>query len=52
MSDQQGYVNAFYELAELLCIPAMPISPAQAWQEYMRPQIERLLADARKNNSD
>lgn len=46
-TDQQGYVDAFYELAAMLNIGAMPISPEQAWREHMRPRIERLLEQER-----
>jgi hypothetical protein len=40
-----GYSSAFFEIKEMLGLPAMPISPREAWLTYIRPMLrERLLA--------
>lgn len=38
-----GYVNAFYEIAKLLDLPAMPISPKEAFETVMLPKLRALL---------
>lgn len=39
----QGYMDAFYEIANLLGLPAMPISPREAFETVMLPKLHRLI---------
>jgi hypothetical protein len=40
-----GYKDAFYQIAELLGLPAMPISPKQAFETVMLPKLRELVAE-------
>lgn len=40
----QGYVDAFYEIAKVLGIPAMPVSPKEGFETVMLPRLRQLLA--------
>ena len=44
-----GYKDAFYQIAELLGMAAMPVSPKEAFETVMLPRLRKLagLADAR-----
>lgn len=42
--NQQGYVDAFYEMAGMLGIGAMPCSPAEAYRDHIKPRLASLLA--------
>lgn len=39
-----GYMTAFYQIADLLGLPAMPISPKEAFETVMLPRLRELLA--------
>lgn len=39
-----GYMNAFYKISDLLGLPAMPISPKEAFETVMLPRLRELLA--------
>jgi len=39
-----GYKDAFYQIAELLDMTAMPISPKQAFETVMLPRLRELVA--------
>lgn len=41
-----GYAEAFYELAQLMGIPAQPISPEKVWREQMLPKLCAALAQS------
>jgi hypothetical protein len=41
--ETDGYRDAFYAISELLGLPAMPISPKEAFETVMLPQLRRLL---------
>lgn len=43
-----GYEDSFYDLADLLGLTAMPISPKEAWELHMRPRIVEMI---RNNNA-
>lgn len=40
---QQGYVDAFFEISKLLDIPALPISPKEAFETVMLPRLRELI---------
>ena len=42
-----GYIEAFYKLAEMLEIGAQTESPMQVWEDRIIPKIERLISDGR-----
>lgn len=39
-----GYQAAFYELADMLGIPAQPCSPREVWEAQMRPALQAAIA--------
>ena len=39
-----GYTDAFYQLAEMMGLPATPHSPKHMWEMIMRPRLQDLLA--------
>lgn len=43
---QEGYASAFYELADLMGLPAMSDSPATVWKRDMLPAVVAALARA------
>ena len=43
---KQGYVDAFYEVCDLLDIPAMTITPKKAWETVIRPKLAALCKTA------
>jgi hypothetical protein len=43
-----SYEDAFYDIGKLLGLPAMPISPCEAYINHVRPRIVELLAGAAK----
>lgn len=44
--DADGYREAFYQIADLLGLPAMPISPKEAFETVMLPRLRELLTRA------
>jgi len=44
VSDQSGYVTAFYELADIMDIGARPRSPEQVWEREMKPRLVEALS--------
>jgi hypothetical protein len=42
-SERDGYVTAFYEIADMLGIGAQAASPAEVWSRQMRPRLEASL---------
>lgn len=42
----QGYVDAFYEMAGLLGVGAMPCSPAEAYRDHIKPRLLAALASS------
>lgn len=42
-NSQAGYSRAFYEVAEMLGLPAMPKSPREAWEDDIKPLLRRRL---------
>lgn len=44
ISDQSGYVTAFYELAGMMDIGARPRSPEQVWEREMKPRLVEALS--------
>ncbi len=42
--DKDGYVDAFYRIAELLDITPQPASPKEVFEKQMLPKLERLLS--------
>jgi hypothetical protein len=40
-----GYMDAYYQIANLLDMPAMPISPKEAFETMMLPRLRELLAE-------
>ena len=40
---REGYVNAFYEIAEMLGMGAQAASPSEVWAREMRPRLEALI---------
>jgi hypothetical protein len=45
---EAGYVTAFYEIVDMLGIPAQPASPKHVWETQMRPLLARALANQEK----
>ena len=43
---REGYVNAFYEIAEMLGMGAQAASPSEVWAREMRPRLEALIRPA------
>jgi hypothetical protein len=39
-----GYVDAFYEIGKMLGIPALPVSPKEAFETHFKPKLRALLA--------
>jgi hypothetical protein len=39
-----GYAEAFYEIAKMLGLEARPETPAEVWQEQMRPMLATRIA--------
>lgn len=46
IGSDQGYVDAFYQITNMLEIGAQPMSPKEAFRTLIRPKIERLLLAA------
>jgi len=44
-TDRDGYRYAFFQIAELLDLPAMPISPKEAFEAVMLPKLRGLVAE-------
>lgn len=44
VQDVDGYLAAFYELADMLGIPAQPCSPKEVWETQMRPALQAAIA--------
>lgn len=44
MPETDGYAKAFYEIADLLGIPARDRAPQQVWEREMRPRLKEALA--------
>jgi hypothetical protein len=44
----QDCVDVFYEIAEMLGISAMPVSPAKGWTDAMKPELERVIRQAKR----
>lgn len=44
VQDVDGYQDAFYELADMLGIPAQPCSPKAVWEAQMRPAVQAAIA--------
>lgn len=53
-SAQNGYTDAFYAMAHMIGVPAMPISPRDAWENEIEPRLRRLIdkAKAPRNADD
>ena len=43
LNGQAGYVDAFYELADMMGIGAQAKSPAEVWQQQMKPRLAEAL---------
>lgn len=44
VQDVDGYQAAFYELTDMLGIPAQPCSPKEVWETQMRPALQAAIA--------
>jgi hypothetical protein len=40
-----GYANAFYDLADIMGIPARTASPKDVWEKEMRPRLVQAFAN-------
>jgi Lar family restriction alleviation protein len=45
ISGEAGYVEAFYELADMMGIGAQPRSPKDVWEQQMKPRLAPLFSD-------
>jgi hypothetical protein len=48
---QNGYTDAFYAVASMLGMPAMPTSPRSAWENEIEPRLRKLIAEAKAPRS-
>jgi hypothetical protein len=47
ISGEAGYVDAFYEIADMMGIVAQPRSPKEVWESEMKPRLAAALAKDR-----
>lgn len=43
MEDVKGYIDCFYQLAEIMGVGAQPCCPKEAWEAQMLPRLAHIL---------